>query len=144
MSHIKRYNGEALKDDEGKWMCFGELNEKDKESIPLMDIFQGTGSFEKQAMRILKRCDGKRLCVLSNGRIGLANDRVQVGDEVFVVQGASEPFIFRRMTSNRERDGAPEQVFTLVGGAFVLGVMNGEIWDLAQTGDAQRESLTVR
>ncbi|CVL12527.1 related to heterokaryon incompatibility protein het-6 [Fusarium proliferatum] len=144
VSHIKRYNGEALKDDEGKWMCFGELNEKDKERIPLMDIFQGTGSFEKQAMRILKRCDGKRLCVLSNGRIGLADDRAQVGDEVFVVQGASVPFIFRRMTSNRGRDGASEQVFTLVGGAFVLGVMNGEIWDLVQTGEVQRENLTVR
>ncbi|KAG4259336.1 hypothetical protein FPRO03_13012 [Fusarium proliferatum] len=144
VSHIKRYNGEALKDNEGKWMCFGELNEKDKERIPLMDIFQGTGSFEKQAMRILKRCDGKRLCVLGNGRIGLADDRAQVGDEVFVVQGASVPFIFRRMRSNRGRDGASEQVFTLVGGAFVLGAMNGEIWDLVQTGEVQRENLTVR
>ncbi|KAF5983611.1 heterokaryon incompatibility het-6 [Fusarium coicis] len=144
VSHIKRYNGEVLNDDEGEWKCFGELTEKDKERIPLMDLFQGTGSFEKQAMRILKLCDGKRLCILSNGRISLANDRAQVGDEVFVVEGASVPFIFRKVTTGGTEAGVPEQVFNLVGGAFVLGVMNGEIWDLVQKGEAQRENVTIR
>ncbi|KAF5703459.1 heterokaryon incompatibility het-6 [Fusarium globosum] len=144
VSHIKRYNGEVVKDDERTWKCFGDLNGKDEEKIPLMEIFQGSASFEKQAMKILKRCDGKRLCVLSNGRIGLANDRAQVGDEVYVVQGASVPFIFRKVTAGETGDDVPEQVFNLVGGAFVLGVMNGEIWDLVQTGEVQRESLTVR
>ncbi|KAG5810426.1 hypothetical protein H9Q74_013990 [Fusarium xylarioides] len=144
ISHIKRYNGEAVNDDEGEWRCFGELTEKDKDKIPLMDIFQGTGSFEKQAMRILKRCDGKRLCILSNGRIGLANDRAQVGDEVFVVEGASVPFIFRKVTTGGTGDDVPEQVFNLVGGAFVLGVMYGEIWDLVNKGEVQRENITIR
>ncbi|RBQ79350.1 hypothetical protein FVER14953_21723 [Fusarium verticillioides] len=144
VSHIKRYNGEVLDNDEGEWKCFGELNEDDKERIPLMDIFQGTGSFEKQAMRILKRCDGKKLCILSNGRIGLVNDRAQVGDEVFVVEGASVPFIFRKITTGGTGYDVPEQVFNLVGGAFVLGVMNGEIWDLIEKGEVQRENITIR
>ncbi|KAF5566543.1 heterokaryon incompatibility het-6 [Fusarium phyllophilum] len=132
ISHIKRYNGEDLNDDDGEWKCFGELTEKDKERIPLMEIFQGTGSFEKQAMMILKRCDGKRLSILSNGRIGLAPDRAQVGDEVFVVEGASIPFIFKKVSTGGTGDDVPEQVFNLVGGAFVLGVMKGEIWDLVE------------
>ncbi|KAF5577137.1 heterokaryon incompatibility het-6 [Fusarium pseudocircinatum] len=144
VSHIKRYNRELLNDDEGEWKCFGELTEEDKKRIPLMDIFQGTGSFEKQAMRILKRCDGKRLCILSSGRIGLANDRAQVGDEVFVVEGACIPFIFRKPTPGGTGDDVPEQVFNLVGGAFVLGVMSGEIWDLVEKGEVQREDITIR
>ncbi|KAF5615656.1 heterokaryon incompatibility protein het-6 [Fusarium sp. NRRL 25303] len=144
ISHIKRYNGAVLKDDEGEWKCFGELTEEQKEKIPLMEIFRGTGSFEKQAMRILKRCDGKRLCILSNGRIGLANDRAQVGDEVFVLEGASVPFVFRKVVAGGTGDDVPQQVFNLVGGAFVLGAMKGEIWDLIETGEAQRENIIIR
>ncbi|RGP71263.1 heterokaryon incompatibility het-6 [Fusarium longipes] len=144
ISHIKRYNGEVLHDDEGKWMCFGELTEKDKEKIPMTELFEGSGSFEKQAMRILKRCDGKRLCILSNGRIGLTNDRAQVGDEVFVVEGASVPYTFREVKAGGTRDDALKQVFHLVGGAFVLGFMNGEIWDLVEKGEAEREKITIR
>ncbi|KAF4952806.1 hypothetical protein FGADI_6467 [Fusarium gaditjirri] len=144
ISHIKRYNGEVLKDDEGLWKCFGELTEDDKERIPLMEIFEGSGSFVKQAMRILKRCDGKRLCILSNGRIGLAPDRAEVGNEVFVVKGASVPFIFRKATPGRIGDELPERVFNLVGGAFVLGIMDGEIWDLVEKDEAQKERITIR
>ncbi|KAH7147342.1 hypothetical protein DER46DRAFT_579787 [Fusarium sp. MPI-SDFR-AT-0072] len=143
ISHIKRYNGEVLKDDEAQWKCFGELTENDKVRIPLLEIFEGSGSFEKQAMRILKRCDGKRLCILSNGRIGLAPDRAQVGDEVFVVEGASVPFIFRKATTRGIGGDVPELVFNLVGGAFVLGVMNGEIWDLVEKVEAQSEKSTL-
>ncbi|KAF5588580.1 heterokaryon incompatibility het-6 [Fusarium subglutinans] len=144
ISHIKRYNGEVLKDDEGEWKCFGELTENDRERIPLVEIFEGSGSFEKQAMRILKRCDGKRLCILSNGRIGLAPDRAQVGDEAVVVEGASVPYILRKVSACGTGDGASKQMFNLVGSSFVLGVMNGEIWNQVDKGEAQRERITIR
>ncbi|KAF9767163.1 hypothetical protein IL306_000318 [Fusarium sp. DS 682] len=144
ISHIKRYNGEVLEDGEGQWKCFGELTDNDKEKMPLMEIFAGSGSFGKQAMRILKRCDGKRLCILSNGRIGLAPDRAQVGDEVFVVEGASIPFIFRKVTTREIENDIAERLFNLVGEGFVLGVMNGEIWDLVDKGKVQREKITIR
>ncbi|KAF4331654.1 heterokaryon incompatibility het-6 [Fusarium beomiforme] len=144
ISHIKRYNGEVLKDGEGLWKCFGELTDVNKERMPLIQIFEGSGSFEKQAMRILKRCDGKRLCILSNGRIGLAPDRAQVGDEVFVVDGASVPYIFRKATTRGIGNDVLERLFNLVGEGFMLGVMNGEIWDLIDKGKVYREKLIIR
>jgi hypothetical protein len=144
ITYIRRYNGEVVEEADGQRNRFGELTKNDEEKMPLIEIFGGRGSFERQAMRILERCDGKRLCILSNGRIGLVPDRAQVGDEVFVVEGASIPFIFREVTTRRIGNDLSERLFNLVGEGYVLGVMNGEIWDLVDEGKVRREKITIR
>lgn len=49
--------------------------------------------------------------------------------------------------SNIRYCGVPrgcERIFILVGDGFVLGVMNGEIWDLVHDGEAYREKVMIR
>lgn len=55
ITYIRRYNREVLEDAEGQRNRFGELTKNDEEKMPLIEIFGGRGSFERQAMRILKR-----------------------------------------------------------------------------------------
>ncbi|CAF3630277.1 hypothetical protein SNK05_002114 [Fusarium graminearum] len=144
ITYIRRYNGEIVDDADSPWGYFGDPNSSNGERMPLIEIFQGPGSFERQVMQILKRCDGKRLCILDTGRIALLHDKAQVGDEVFVVEGASTPFVFREATKDIKETTLSERILNLVGDGFVLGVMNGEIWDLVDNGEACREKLTIR
>lgn len=67
-----------------------------------------------------------------------------MGDEVFVVEGASIPFIFREVTTRGIGNDPSERLFNLVGEGYVLGVMNGEIWDLVDEGKVRREKITIR
>ncbi|KAF5561411.1 heterokaryon incompatibility het-6 [Fusarium napiforme] len=54
------------------------------------------------------------------GHLGLAPQTIQVGDEVGILQGAEVPHVFRR-------DSGLETSLSLVGDAYVYGVMHGEL-----------------
>ncbi|KAH8897871.1 hypothetical protein GQ53DRAFT_837633 [Thozetella sp. PMI_491] len=61
---------------------------------------------------------GRRVFRTAEGYLGIGNSRLQDGDAVMLVAGASTPFIFRSV------DG--QNTFSLVGEAYVHGVMDGE------------------
>lgn len=63
----------------------------------------------------------RRMVKLRNQSVGLANCAVEVGDEVFLLQGSSVPLILRRC----EKVGA----WRFIGDAYVHGFMNGAAWD---------------
>ncbi|KAF5601881.1 heterokaryon incompatibility het-6 [Fusarium pseudocircinatum] len=54
------------------------------------------------------------------GHLGLAPQTIQVGDEVGILQGAEVPHVFRR-------DSGSETSLSLVGDAYVYGIMYGEL-----------------
>jgi hypothetical protein len=54
------------------------------------------------------------------GHLGLAPQTIQVGDEVGILQGAEVPHVFRR-------DSGSETSLSLVGDAYVYGIMHGEL-----------------
>ncbi|KAF5604408.1 heterokaryon incompatibility het-6 [Fusarium pseudoanthophilum] len=54
------------------------------------------------------------------GHIGLAPQTIQIGDEVGILQGAEVPHIFRRVSGS-------ETSLSLVGDAYVYGIMYGEL-----------------
>jgi hypothetical protein len=60
--------------------------------------------------------------------VGMGHECVKKGDVVALVAGANTPFVFRRVG-----DGSPadvgEQRFTLVGSAYVHGIMYGELME---------------
>ncbi|KAK3319110.1 heterokaryon incompatibility protein-domain-containing protein [Apodospora peruviana] len=66
--------------------------------------------------RLVKLDDGNNQSVV----VGLANCAVEVGDEVFLLQGSNVPLILRRKSGDAWR---------FVGDAYVHGYMNGEAWD---------------
>ncbi|KAF4986162.1 hypothetical protein FGRMN_10962 [Fusarium graminum] len=150
INYIRRYNGVEIGESEEDYNSFGSPSKDVKERIPLKECFAYGPSYDKQALWILKHCDGKRFMALNDGSIGLAPDRAQVGDEVFVVQGAGTPFALRPLklqatSLNDEASGSSvEEVYSLVGEVFVLGAMGGEIWDLVDNGTKVVVNMVVR
>ncbi|CAJ0554497.1 Ff.00g130100.m01.CDS01 [Fusarium sp. VM40] len=145
ITYIRRYNGENIKQPENEWAAFGIPSKDEKERMPLAERFSYGPSYDKQALWILKHSDGKRMAVMDDGSIGLAPDRSEVGDVVFVVQGASVPFVLRALGRDIEGlRGQVEQCYSLVGEAVVLGVMDGEIWDLVDNGKKVVEKVVIR
>ncbi|SPJ74730.1 related to heterokaryon incompatibility protein het-6 [Fusarium torulosum] len=144
ITYIRRYNGENIEQTEDEWPAFGIPSKDEKERMPLTERFSGP-SYEKQALWILKHSDGKRMVVMDDGSIGLAPDRAEVGDVVFVVQGASVPFVLRALGRDSEvLENLGEKCCSLVGEAAVLGVMDGEIWDLVNNGEKVVEKVIIR
>jgi hypothetical protein len=145
IKYVRRYNGENLEQKENEWPAFGIPSQDEKERIPLSERFSYGPSYEKQALWILKHSDGKRMVVMDDGSIGLAPDRAEVGDVVFVVQGASVPFVLRALGRDSEvSEDSVEKCYSLVGEAVVLGVMDGEIWELVDNGKKVVEKVIIR
>jgi hypothetical protein len=73
----------------------------------------------------------KKFCFLSGGQMALVNGNAEIGDILFIARGASVPLIIRptnpsfRLGKRRADDPDPE--FTFVGGAYMAGVMDGEV-----------------
>jgi hypothetical protein len=76
-------------------------------------------AFEKR-MREVK--EGRRMFRTKGDLLGMGPKSVQEGDEVWVLMGAKVPFVLRPVDGGR----APKR-YRLVGEAFVLGYMDGEV-----------------
>lgn len=66
------------------------------------------------------------LCISSQRRLVLANERVEEGDEICIFSGGRIPFIIRPTTSE---EGKGPKHFQLICSAYVPGIMDGEAWD---------------
>lgn len=78
------------------------------------------------------------LFVTETGYVGVGPENVQVGDEVWVLLGAKVPFVLRELQDSQaeDRDQDSQKRHTLVGDAFVYGVMDGEA--VASGGERQQ------
>ena len=63
----------------------------------------------------------RRLARTESGKLCLAPARTEVGDCVALLKGGRTPFILRAV--------AAEEEYTLVGEAYVHGMMYGEAWE---------------
>jgi hypothetical protein len=73
----------------------------------------------------------RRFCRTENGRLGQVRNEAREGDVFVCIVGAEVPFLLR---PSGEREG----VYTLVGDAFLLGVMQGEAFS-----DTQYETVDI-
>ncbi|KAH8662442.1 heterokaryon incompatibility protein-domain-containing protein [Xylariales sp. PMI_506] len=132
--------------------------------VPLANVFDQHGSYGQQAKYIFKACDGRRLFVTDTGYLGLAPASAAVGDRVCVVAGAALPAVFRAVPHQNQQaplgavgagdaersqpetdNGTDAQVWRFLGQAFVLDVMNGEMWrEKEGQPPVKAESLLVR
>ena len=72
-----------------------------------------------------KAWNGRRVGILDKGYIGLFPAYAKKGDHVCVVQGGQTPFVLRARSDDATK-------FELVGDSFILGIMDGEAWNLDQ------------
>jgi hypothetical protein len=77
--------------------------------------------------------EGMRLMCLSGDQFGWAHPEARPGDRVFLIAGCSMPVVVRRA----ETSHCSRQCFTVVGHAYVEGVMDGVKWS-----GTEREALT--
>lgn len=87
------------------------------------------GAFPEEDLAFIQRVAGnlasRCFCVTSPGnRVGLVPERAEVGDSIAVLKGAPVPFILREAKGSDVTSGP---VHNLVGDAFVLNMMQGEL-----------------
>jgi hypothetical protein len=92
--------------------------EKEKENtVPLCRITSSLApSHDIQAQIVLDHCDDGKFAVLDSGYIALVPIYTEVSDMVYVLPGASVPFVFRKQNDH----------FVLVGECYVQGITHGE------------------
>jgi hypothetical protein len=82
-------------------------------------------------------CVGRRFFTTSNGRLGMGPQRIEPGDIVCVFRGVPIPLILRLEPSGAQG----EEIFKLVGEAYVQGVMDGETFQAEDEGERVPERL---
>jgi hypothetical protein len=74
----------------------------------------------------------RRLIVLRNGYIGIAPPRTEAGDLVYVIMGATTPFVMRKTET--------EGVMSMIGECYIHGIMDGEALERA---DVKVEKIAI-
>jgi hypothetical protein len=80
-------------------------------------------------MQIAHMMDCSRLFISATGYVGLCPSETRKGDAIFVPYGGHVPYIIRPKREERQTQQAvsEEQRWTLVGEAYVHGIMHGEL-----------------
>lgn len=105
------------------WEAFNavQLDATDKETLDLLDPGTPFINFlTATAIGLLGRC----LFSTPSGQLGFGTSTLQKDDVLCVFDGARTPHILRRTL------GTNGDVYSLIGEAYVHGMMNGEVEDL--------------
>lgn len=79
--------------------------------------------------------EGLRLMTTEEDHIGWAHPAAQIGDQLFLLKGCSMPAILRPSQDSRGN-------YTVVGHAYVQGVMNNEVWSKLGRDQLQEVALS--
>lgn len=81
----------------------------------------------------------RKLFVSKSGYMGLGNSEIQEGDEIFVLAGTPAPCILRPTGKFEciDAGGQLHPTYTLIGGCYVDGIMDGEAVKGKDIKDAQ-------
>ena len=73
----------------------------------------------------------RRMARTQNGYLGLVPDSSQIGDSIWLLQGASVPMVLRKAALNEQQAGDAEKLekWELMGDSYVHGVMQGQVWN---------------
>ncbi|KAH7216183.1 hypothetical protein DER44DRAFT_857116 [Fusarium oxysporum] len=85
---------------------------------PWMDFSHNKKKYGGYIKRIYDACAHRSLFITYRGYMGLAPWNAQIGDKVAILRGGETPFILRNVKGTED--------FSLVGEAFVYGLMAGE------------------
>jgi hypothetical protein len=69
----------------------------------------------------------RRLARTRNGYLGLVPTSCEVGDAVWLLQGANVPYVLRN-AGQPTSDGETGRVWKVMGDAYIHGAMQGEVW----------------
>ena len=84
---------------------------------------------EKATKYMIAICGDRYLAATSDGRLCLVPTTTRLHDKVFVFPGLDMPFVVREKLQTHENKGNSRKAYTLVGSAYVQGIMDGELLD---------------
>ncbi|KIN02890.1 hypothetical protein OIDMADRAFT_118906 [Oidiodendron maius Zn] len=126
-------NGHSLVDAFGRTMIGDMIMEEfprrraDAEDGRLVWQFVRKGIRNEVYNSIYKMIVGQTFFITQRGYFGIGPPTIEQGDEVWVISGGKVPFILRpRETGSQAPQPMISLEFTLVGNAFVYGIMDGE------------------
>ena len=90
-----------------------------------------SNEFDRYAQAVLQ--DDNLFFVTRSGFVGLARHQVEMGDIVAVFFGCSLPAVLRHISTDH-----PDPTYSLVGGAYIPGIMRGEFVDKGVPGLVQK------
>ncbi|KAH8665198.1 hypothetical protein BGZ60DRAFT_410938 [Tricladium varicosporioides] len=98
------------------------------ESLPL--IYPSGGTYVDAFLRSTEISHGatfKRPCyfLTKKGLLGVSDNNLETGDEVYILFGGNVPFILRSAPNTRSLD----RFYTYVGHSYVSGIMEGEVFE---------------
>ena len=112
------------------------------------DIEQAlTSTIPERLLSVLRRTLlSKCICCTSADTIALVMGDAEPGDRIFVARGASCPFILRPIVADATYEPAKERnkistFYKLVGGAYVDGIMDGEVVAKIDSGELKQEAM---
>ncbi|GAB7365822.1 hypothetical protein MBLNU230_g7154t1 [Neophaeotheca triangularis] len=77
--------------------------------------------------------ENRRLFATEGSRLGLGALCIEPGDEIFLLQGASNPYVLRESSDKKHSSG--QKTYAIVGACYVDGVMDGELKDMLESAD---------
>jgi len=109
----------------------GKRLARQKVSKGCLDISPVRGSSKRNSLDPFFKearnwCYNRCLIVTKRGHVGLAPLGTQVGDHVAILYGEAVPGVLRRWGSGTGQCGNPGETYSLVGEAYVHGIMYGE------------------
>ena len=105
------------------------------------------GSISKDFESKLRQQKLSILCMTGEGSLAVVQGEVEIGDRVFVARGATYPFILRPVEADGNKSASKNRTDTglaeyrLIGGAFVDGIMDGEVIAMVSEGKVKEESI---
>lgn len=87
---------------------------------------------------------GRRPVITDKGYSGWAHVDAEVGDTVAVFYGAALPFILRKPEESKMEAGKEMAEYTLVGEAYIGGLMDGEALKVVEEGKLQEQIFSLR
>lgn len=103
----------------------------------------GTLAMKKLASVMWTFLKGRIVFRTEGGLIGVAGKETKLGDEIWNAQGAEIPFIFRAAFDSHKVATSQRKQLTVVGEAYVHGVMKGEMWDTTLVAMNRRKYLKL-
>jgi Heterokaryon incompatibility protein (HET) len=87
-----------------------------------------------------QRTSRRTVVLCQDGKLGLAHEQTENGDEIWIFMGAITPFVLRK-TDEVDGDKAVRQ---FIGSAYVHGVMKGEAMEDLEKGKYEVEVVSIR
>jgi hypothetical protein len=117
--------GNTIQEDARQLRALIGLGDGQTSMVERLRLDRATASLSHRLFSVL----GRRLCITSEGYLGIVPPFANLGDTIWAFAGAPNPYVLRASSIDRK----PMTRHELVGVCYIEGIMNGELENLYLT-----------